>query len=78
MSFLKVKDNRHLVRDVESRAIINTNDNEREIYRSKVKKTLDEKREKELLNQRINKIESDLTGINNVLNKILEKLNGNN
>jgi predicted transcriptional regulator len=63
MTYLKVKDNTNLVRDSETGAIINSNDNE---YKSYVNMREKDKHRCE----KIDKLENDLNNIKNDINDI--------
>ena len=70
---LKVEGHTHLVRDVNSNAIINTNTNEYQLYMKRVK--VREKQADELRDtvKEINNLKSELREIKSLLTKVLSK-----
>ena len=69
---LKVEGHTHLVRDVNSNAIINTNTNEYQLYMKRVK--VREKEADKLRNavKEINNIKSEIRGIKDLIKKIVK------
>ena len=70
---LKVEGHTHLVRDVNSNAIINTNKSEYQLYMQRVK--VREKQSDKLRSavKEINNLKSELREIKSLLTKVLEK-----
>ena len=60
-------------RDIHSKAILNT-DRGRDKYQMEREIALKEKNEKEANNQRLNKLEQDMSEIKNLLNEIIRKV----
>ena len=74
MSFIKVKDNEHLVRDTNSNCIINTNKSEYEEYLSRRKLKQSEKNKIENLEKDISTLKNDIGEIKDLLRSLV---NGN-
>lgn len=74
MNRLKVKDEPHLLRDVESNGIINANDAEYNEYARKKRKIKILEEERLSTEARLNKIESEVGELKKGINQILELL----
>jgi hypothetical protein len=74
MNRLKVKDEPHLLRDVESNGIINTNDVEYNEYARKKRQIKILEEERLTTEARLNKIESEVGDLKQGINQILELL----
>lgn len=74
MNRLKVKDEPHLLRDVESNGIINTNDGEYNEYARKKRQIKILEEERLTTEARLNKIESEVGDLKQGINQILELL----
>ena len=74
MSFIKVKNNNHLVRNTESNCIINTNKSEYEQYISRRKLKQDEVSKVENLGKDISTLKNELGEIKDLLRSLV---NGN-
>ncbi len=74
MSFIKVKNNNHLVRNTESNCIINTNKSEYEQYISRRKLKQDEVSKVENLEKDISTLKNELGEIKDLLRSLV---NGN-
>jgi t-SNARE complex subunit (syntaxin) len=61
-------------RDIHSKAILNTDKRGRDKYQMEREIALKEKNEKEANNQRLNKLEQDMSEIKNLLNEIIRKV----
>lgn len=72
MTYAKVVDNPSLVRDMESSAILNTNQREIIDFNLKRKKILEEKFEKEETKVRLAKIEQEMSDIKQLLKEIAQ------
>lgn len=72
MTYAKVVDNPSLVRDMESSAILNTNQKEVIDFNLKRKKILEEKFEKEETKVRLAKIEQEMSDIKQLLKEIAQ------
>ena len=74
MSFIKVKNNNHLVRNTESNCIINTNKSDYEQYISRRKLKQDEASKVENLKKDISTLKNELGEIKDLLRSLI---NGN-
>lgn len=74
MNRLKVKDEPHLLRDVESNGIINTNNVEYHEYARKKRQIKILEEERLTTEARLNKIESEVGDLKQGINQILELL----
>lgn len=72
MNFAKVKDNPSFVRDMETYAVLNVNQNEIQEFNTKRKKILEEKNEKEETKVRLAKIEQEMSDIKQLLKEIAQ------
>lgn len=72
---LELKDTKDFQRDIDSKALLFTNRREQQQYLVKKKIQDDQMREKEDLNNRVNRIEGDLSTIKNLLLELLNKEN---
>ena len=71
MSFIKVKNNNHLVRNTESNCIINTNKSEYEQYISRRKLKQDEVSKVENLEKDISTLKNELGEIKDLLRSLV-------
>lgn len=74
MTRLKVKDHPHLYRDTRSNGIINANQDEYNEYLMRKRKAQQIQEEKETTENRLNKIESEVSELKHGINQILELL----
>ena len=74
MNYKKVKDNEHLVRDVSSNFIVNTNKSEYDDYLNRRKLKQNEKNKVENLERDLSTLRSELDEIKNLLRSLV---NGN-
>jgi hypothetical protein len=72
---LQVDSNASLVRDVESRAIINTNDSEFETYLKNREIMLSRVNQLQEQNEKINRLENDINDIKHMLTMLINKEN---
>jgi hypothetical protein len=75
---IKVKDSPELVRDISSRAILNTDRKGLQNYNLQREKILEQKREQQRTKERLNKLESDIGDIKNILQELLVRSNNGN
>jgi hypothetical protein len=75
---VKVKDSPELVRDISSRAILNTDRKGLQNYNLQREKILEQKREQQRTKERLNKLESDIGDIKNILQELLVRSNNGN
>jgi hypothetical protein len=74
MTFLKVEGNDGLVRDVSSQAILNTNNKEYDAYIARKNAVKSQKLELERQGKQIEKINSDLSEIKQMISILINKL----
>jgi predicted transcriptional regulator len=81
--YLKVKDNENLIRDTTSGAILNVDTNSWQAYQIEKQRRaiirIEKEKERATINNLENEVQNikeDIKGIESLLNKILEKLNG--
>jgi hypothetical protein len=70
--YVPIEINRDLVRDVSNRALLNTNLEELKTYYAERDIRLKELQEKETMEQKVNKLEEDITDIKNMLREIVQ------
>ena len=69
---MPIEINRDLVRDVSNRALLNTNLEELKTYYAERDLRLKELQEKQTMEQKVNKLEEDITDIKNMLRDIVQ------
>lgn len=77
MDLLEIKDKKGLCRDMESFAIVNTNEEAYKLFLEKKRKSLEKKEQIEQLDIRITNLDTRLTDLNRTLDKILQVLEAN-
>jgi predicted nuclease with TOPRIM domain len=70
--YVPIEINRDLVRDVSNRALLNTNLEEFKTYYAERDLRLKELQEKQTMEQKVNKLEEDITDIKNMLREIVQ------
>jgi|TARA_R110002126_G_scaffold102238_1_gene234277 hypothetical protein len=70
--YVPIEINRDLVRDVSNRALLNTNLEELKTYYAERDLRLKELQEKQTMEQKVNKLEEDITDIKNMLRDIVQ------
>jgi hypothetical protein len=70
--YVPIEINRDLVRDVSNRALLNTNLEELKTYYAERDLRLKELEEKQTMEQKVNKLEEDITDIKNMLREIVQ------
>lgn len=70
--YVPIEINRDLVRDVSNRALLNTNLEELKTYYAERDLRLKELQEKQIMEQKVNKLEEDITDIKNMLRDIVQ------
>jgi hypothetical protein len=70
--YVPIEINRDLVRDVSNRALLNTNLEELKTYYAERDLRLKELEEKQTMEQKVNKLEEDITDIKNMLRDIVQ------
>ena len=71
MTYLKVKDNDHLLRDINSNGIINTDETEYKNYVNSYIRKLSSKAKLEELEKEVDEIKCDVKEIKNLILKLL-------
>ncbi len=77
--YVPIEINRDLVRDVSNRALLNTNLEELKTYYAERDLKIKELQEKQTMEQKINKLEEDITSIKDMLRQLtqMKAPNGN-
>jgi len=70
--YVPIEINRDLVRDVSNRALLNTNLEEFKTYYAERDLRIKELQEKQTMEQKVNKLEEDITDIKNMLREIVQ------
>ena len=70
--YVPIEINRDLVRDVSNRALLNTNLEEFKTYYAERDLRLKELEEKQTMEQKVNKLEQDITDIKDMLREIVQ------
>jgi len=70
--YVPIEINRDLVRDVSNRALLNTNLEELKTYYAERDLRLKDLQEKQTMEQKVNKLEEDITDIKNMLREIVQ------
>jgi len=70
--YVPIEINRDLVRDVSNRALLNTNLEELKTYYAERDLRLKELEQKQTMEQKVNKLEEDITDIKNMLRDIVQ------
>ena len=78
LMFVQIKDKDNLVRDTESRALLNTNVEEFEAYYVERDLKIKELQEKQKLENKVNKLEEDMSEIKDMLRQILTRTTDGN
>jgi len=76
-NYANVKDSPGLVRDKNTGAILNINNNEIRQARKRKKVWQEEKEKTEKLSQEVNDLKNDISEIKSILKQVLEVTNGN-
>jgi hypothetical protein len=75
--FIQIKDKENLIRDVNSKAILNVDGEELKNYYARRELALKQKEEKENLESKVNKLEEDITDIKGMLRELVQMRNSN-
>ena len=70
--YVPIEINRDLVRDVSNRALLNTNLEELKTYYAERDLRLKELEEKQTMEQKVNKLEEDITDIKSMLRELVQ------
>ena len=71
--FLQVKEQQNWVRDTESGALLNTSREELEAYYAKREIAKQKEKEKQALENKVNKLEEDITQIKELLQQLVSR-----
>lgn len=77
MKLAKIEDHPDLVRDMETNAVLNVNKKQIDEFNLKRQKILQEKKEREQTQNRLNEIESDVREIKDLLKELIRSKNAN-
>lgn len=71
--YVQIKENKSLIRDTESGALLNTNRNELEAYYAERDIKIKELQEKQALENKVNKLEQDISDIKSLLQQLVTR-----
>ena len=71
--FVQIKDNKNYYRDTDSNALLNVNAEELKTYYAERELKLKEMQEKQGLENKVNKLEQDVSEIKNLLHQLIAK-----
>lgn len=71
--YVQIKENKDLIRDTESGALLNTNRNELEAYYAERDIKIKELQEKQVLESKVNKLEQDISDIKSLLQQLVTR-----
>jgi hypothetical protein len=71
--YVQIKDNKNFYRDTESNALLNVNVEELKTYYAERELRLKEMRKKEEMENKVNKLEEDVSEIKNLLRQLVAK-----
>lgn len=71
--FVQIKDKKNLVRDTDSRALMNTDREEFEAYYAERDQKIKELQEKQSLENKVNKLEEDMSEIKDLLRQLVTR-----
>ena len=71
--YVQIKENKDLIRDTESGALLNTNRNELEAYYAERDIKIKELQEKQALESKVNKLEQDISDIKGLLQQLVTR-----
>jgi hypothetical protein len=72
--YVNIKDNKNLVRDIESTALLNTNIEELRAYYAEVEVKNKEIQEKQNLENKVDKLEQDVSEIKDLLRQLVTRI----
>lgn len=70
--YVPIKDKENLIRDLNSGAILNVNEEELKSYYARREIALKQQEEKEALTSKVNKLEEDITDIKGMLRELVQ------
>lgn len=71
--YVQIKDNKNFYRDVDSKALVNVNAEELKTYYAERELKMREMQEKQKIENKVNKLEEDVSEIKNLLQQLLAK-----
>lgn len=71
--YVQIKENKALIRDTESGALLNTDRNELEAYYAERDIKIKELQEKQALESKVNKLEQDISDIKSLLQQLVTR-----
>ena len=71
--YVQIKENKSLIRDTESGALLNTDRNELEAYYAERDIKIKEMQEKQALETKVNKLEQDISDIKSLLQQLVTR-----
>lgn len=71
--YVQIKENKDLIRDTESGALLNTNRNELEAYYAERDIKIKELQEKQALENKVDKLEQDISDIKSLLQQLVTR-----
>lgn len=71
--YVQIKENKDLIRDTESRALLNTNRGELEAYYAERDIKIKELQEKQALENKVDKLEQDISDIKSLLQQLVTR-----
>jgi hypothetical protein len=74
--YVRIEENRALIRDTDSMAILNTDNKGRQLYRDQRRRILNDKQKMVGFDEKLEKLEIKMEDVQGLLVQILEKLNG--
>lgn len=72
--FVKIKEKQNYVRDTHSRALLNTDHEELKTYYAERDKKIKELQEKKALEEKVNKLEEDMSEIKDLLRQLVTRM----
>jgi hypothetical protein len=75
--YVPIKDKKDFVRDISNKAILNTNMEELKTYYAERDLAIKRNEEKLMMEQKVNKLEEDITNIKQMLRELVQMRNSN-
>jgi glutaredoxin 2 len=75
--YVPIKDKKEFVRDISNKAILNTNMEELKTYYAERDLAIKKNEEKLMMEQKVNKLEEDITDIKQMLRELVQMRNSN-
>jgi hypothetical protein len=71
MTYVKIKERDHLYRDIDTRALLNTDEEEFKTYYAERDLRIKQMQEKQSLENKVDKLEQDMSDIKNLLQQLV-------